>query len=499
MAINREKSPVIASAQARFIRDSFLFSILLVLGGLLRMLRAFILARWLGPQAFGTWTFVHIFSNYIPLSDLGMQKALLRQLPFLRGRNDVEGTKAVLNTASTINFFGAIIYSVVVLVWSFFLQQSFNSQALSLYAPAILLTAWAGYGKAVFLSTGLYEFRRRLEMLDVVLSSLFPIILGYWWGVRGAIIGLGISALIVVIMAARQLWQRFVFQIDWRIFRALFLTGLPILANALLRTTMHSVDRLLIAALLNHELLGVYSIANAGMGILGTIPSSLGRMLFVKFAEMDGESKTKANMFRAFHQSTAVLSSLFAPLVALSIVLFPIIVAVLLPKFVQGIAAGKLLIASIFFIGVSLPATNLCISTGRFKFVLVLKLVVVAAEFISVYLVIRNSMRLDHIALCVLCACAFFCVTMIIFCNRLYAQTLKHRIRCMANAMLPFLSVLVSLYTQNYIPLPKTYNQVSEILVYGAINFVIILVVSLPFVYLVNRRTQVFQKLMLNI
>ena len=161
MAINREKSPVIASAQARFIRDSFLFSIWVVLGELLRMLRAFILARWLGPQAFGTWTFVHIFSNYISLSDLGIQKAILRQIPFLRGRNDVEGIKAVLNTASTINFFGAIIYSVVVLVWSFFLQQPFNSQALSLYAPAILLMAWAGYGKAVFLSGVCLEYVRK--------------------------------------------------------------------------------------------------------------------------------------------------------------------------------------------------------------------------------------------------------------------------------------------------------------------------------------------------
>ena len=294
MDINREMPSVKVSSQ-EFIRDSFLFSIWLVLGGLLRVLRAFLLAKWLGPQAFGIWTFVNIFSNYIPLSGLGTQRAILRRVPFLRGKNDVEGIKAVLNTASTINFFGAIIYSLVIFGWSFFLQQPSNSQALAIYAPVILLITWVRYGKTFCISTGLYEFRRRLEMLDVVLASLFPVVLGYWWGVRGAITGLGISALIVAIIAARQLWQQFAFQIDWRIFRELFLTGLPILANALLLTTMRSVDRILIAALLNHELLGIYSIANIGIGILGAIPFSLGRMLFVKFSEMDGESKTKKN------------------------------------------------------------------------------------------------------------------------------------------------------------------------------------------------------------
>jgi hypothetical protein len=49
------------------------------LGGLLRILRAFFLAKWLGPQAFGTWTSVHIFSNYSPLSGWGTQSDLRRR------------------------------------------------------------------------------------------------------------------------------------------------------------------------------------------------------------------------------------------------------------------------------------------------------------------------------------------------------------------------------------------------------------------------------------
>ena len=499
MNIGRQKYRAEASSQAKFIRDSFLFSIWLVLGGLLRLLRAFFLAKWLGPQAFGTWTFVHIFSNYIPLSGLGTQRAVLRKVPFSRGRNDVAGIQTVLNTATTINVFGAIVYSVVVFAWSYSLQQPANAKALALYAPAILFVCWSMYGKTLFISTGLHESRRRLELLDVILASLFPLALGYWWGVYGAIAGLGIAACVVAFTAAYQLWPQFVFRIDWRIVRELFLAGLPILLNGLLLTTMRSVDRILIAALLNRELLGIYSIANAGIGILVTIPSSLGRMLFVKFAEMDGQSKTNENMVSAFSQSTIVLSSLFAPLVAMAVIVFPIAVVVLLPQFVQGIAAGKLLITSIFFIGISLPATNLCISTGRFKYVLALRVVVVTAEFIAVFFVIRNNMHLEDIALCVLCASAIFCVAMIIGCNHLFNQDLKAGIIRTGKSILPLCIIFTSFYIQNSI-YPFDNNDLGiETLRYFIINISIILTISAPFIYLVNRRTQVFQKLVSNV
>jgi O-antigen/teichoic acid export membrane protein len=244
--------------------------------------------------------------------------------------------------------------------------------------------------------------------------------------------------------------------------------------------------------------LGLYGIANAGISILATIPSSLGRMLIVKFAEMHGQSKTSESMVSALYQSTAVIASLFAPLIALATVFFPIAVLILLPRFVQGIAAGKLLIASVFFIGISLPATHLCISTGRFKPVVVLRLIVVVAEFVAVYIVIRHNMRLEHIAFCIFCASAVFCTAMIITCNYLFARTFRNGIYSTLNAILPFLSILSSLYIQYYIFPFENYGKGTDIMTSCIVNLVVIFVVSAPFIYVVYRRIPIFQKLIWN-
>ena len=65
--------------------------------------------------------------------------------------------------------------------------------------------------------------------------------------------------------------------------------------------------------------------------------------------------------------------------------MFPILVVYLLPEYVSGIAPGRLLIASVFFLGVSLPVTNWCVSTKRYGPVLTARLVILAAEFLGIY------------------------------------------------------------------------------------------------------------------
>jgi O-antigen/teichoic acid export membrane protein len=175
--------------------------------------------------------------------------------------------------------------------------------------------------------------------------------------------------------------------------------------------------------MLDHETLGLYSVGNAGVSILGAIPSALGQMLFVKFAEMEGQQRTKAHMAAVLDRTTMVLSILFAPILVITIATFPLVVVCLLPQYVKGIAAGQLLIASVFFLGSSLPVSKWCVSTGRSGPVLVLRLVIIMAEFAVLAAVIHHGTSLEAIALCILSAWALFSLTMIVIGHVLLAGT----------------------------------------------------------------------------
>ena len=94
------------------------------------------------------------------------------------------------------------------------------------------------------------------------------------------------------------------------------------MANGILFTTMATVDHILIAAMLSRDMLGVHGLARAGVAVLQTIPASIGQMLFVKFAELDGQSRTNIFMSQVLNRSTLILSVVMAPIVSGGIACF---------------------------------------------------------------------------------------------------------------------------------------------------------------------------------
>ena len=491
MKIRWKKRSIKAHAQARFVRDVSLFSGSRLYGALLGVVRSFLIARWLGPEAFGTWQFLNIYEQYSPYAGLGTRPAISRKIPFLRGKGDTEGIHAVLSTAFTINFFGPIIYSLIVLGCSFFVEQALDSRALAAFAPVILLLAWLRYAELLSIATGFYGFCSRLDMLHNTLITLFSVILVNFWGVYGIIAGFGISALIAVIYAARTLWHFFALKVDWRVLWDLIMTGIPITANGMFLSLMNMADKILIAALLDRKMLGIYGVGHAGISIMRTLPVAIGQMLFVKFAEMDGQNITREHMTRVLNKTTILLSCVLAPLVSALIVCFPVAVILLLPQFSEGISSGKLLIAEVFYMGISIPMTNWCISTGRFSPVLILRFIIVVIESIAIYLVIKNGPELEFIALCVLCASAIFSFSIITISNYLLENSLRHGIIHAGKSMSPSLSVIVIIMMQDYVYPIDAYVPDMTLIASCVLGLVITLVINIPFIYWANRHVRI--------
>jgi O-antigen/teichoic acid export membrane protein len=273
------------------------------------------------------------------------------------------------------------------------------------------------------------------------------------------------------------------FNIDWSLLKLLVLTGLPIMADIVLPITMSNVDRIMIAAMLTPEILGIYSIGSAGVTILGMIPSALGQMLFVKFAEMHGQNRNNDQVADIMEKTTLVLSSLFAPVLSLGIVLFPVIVIVLLPEYVSGIAAGRLLIASVFFFAVSLPATKWCVSTGHYVSVLTLRFIFAMVEFALVYVTIRSGGSLQSIALVMLVALAAFSGAISVICYRILSKPLLTGVVKTCKGILPFFIILGVIVAQDLTQGTATYLVGFQLIGSSTAALIIGSLLSTPFIY----------------
>jgi O-antigen/teichoic acid export membrane protein len=459
------------------------------MGGVCRLLTSFFVAKLLGPQSFGTWRFINIFSDYVHFTSLGTQPAMQREVPFLRGKSDFKSIEVVLRTVCATTFFSSITYSFALVVISYFLKDASYAAALIAFAPVILLLSWLRYAQEFSLATQMYGLRVRLEFLQAV-SSILGVGLIILWDIYGAIVGLGLSALIPLITAARKLSEHFSMRIELVVLQNLFATGFPLIADIILLITFSNADRILIAAMLSPEELGVYSIGYAAVGILGVVASAFGQMLFVKFAEIDGETKSNDYIAEVLEKTTIVLSCVFASMLSVALAFFPIVVVSLLPQYVEGIEAGKLLIAAIFFLGVSLPVTKWCVSTGRSLPVLTVRFAVVCGEFIAVYLVILKGLRLEFVAFCVLCAFAIFHCAIGIIGNYLLKKPLRVGIITLGHNTMPFLIIVAGIWISYFVYPTGPYIPGSRLIISCMTGLVVSMALSIPFVYWINKRTQ---------
>jgi hypothetical protein len=135
--------------------------------------------------------------------------------------------------------------------------------------------------------------------------------------------------------------------------------------------------------------------------------------------------------------------------------------------------------------------TNWCVSTGRFAPVLGLRLIVVALEFLAVSLSISAGTGLEGIALGVLGALAVFSTIIIIVGNQLLEQPLSRGLARAGGSILPFVSVLVAMFMQDYVYPLTAYRPGMRLYTSSLLAAVMSFVVSLPFVYWANKRTQI--------
>jgi O-antigen/teichoic acid export membrane protein len=373
-----------------------------------------------------------------------------RRVPFLRGKGDLYNLHRVTGTACTVYLFGAIVYSGGVFLWSFFIPEGSMASALALFAPVILLLGWQTYAFGLSMAMGLYGLRSWLEVVHALLTLLSAVVLINIWGLYGAIYSLGLGALITLAMAYGKLKDQYSLVVDWPTLKDLVVIGLPLVAEIILPVTMSNVDKIMIAAMLTPGALGIYSIGNSFVSILGTIPSALGQMLLVRFAEMDGQGRSKANTAAALEKATVVLASLFAPLLGLGIAVFPVIVVVLLPQYVDGIPAGSVLIASSFFVAVSVPATKWCLSTGHFVPVLALRVFIMIVQLTLIYLVIQAGGNLRAIAFVSFAAFAVFSIVICILSYKMLGKRIAAALMATCKAIVPFVVIFAVIMAQEF-------------------------------------------------
>ncbi len=411
-------------------------------------LRGFFLARILGPETFGLWAQMKLALMGSRHGSLGANDAMVREVPYLRGKglrkpaNDVKEAAAAINLAlSTI---AAILIVLLICLLSDHLSQNVREAWL------ILALIFPMRQMLLFVQAMLRAEKRFGQLSVVILSvafltSIFGIISAFYFGLLGFLV---VLALCHVLVLFAILLSRSPLRLpDYRLalsFR-LIKTGFPIMVSRFLRVLLYNVDQIVIWLLLSKSDLGIYSIQTYIFTIIMLVPVVVSAVLYPRIMEAFGKTGNPEKLARYLIQPTLVMGWLSSLLLGIMFLLLHLPFKWLLPEYVLSITPGRVLLLASFFRVISNMPMTIHISLRKEKRLMGITLISIALCVFTDIIMIKRGYGLTGVALGTTLGYFLYSYFTIGSATRLLGLSMRRQFSFMALTFMPFLFVLMLL------------------------------------------------------
>ena len=305
--------------------------------------RGIVLARELGPAAFGGWALLRLSMRYAGYADLGIFRGVEVELLHAPADSagDLERERVARSTLGYIlTVFGCL--AALGLGASFVVADPTVAVALRGFGAAILADEIYTYGLIYLRIAGRLRSYAMLEVIHAALQVVFTTVLAWRFGLPGALAGLVIASTLSIIVTPRSVPRRPM----WHgpTIRRLLKIGLPVLASMLLGTALSSGDRWVVAAIGGTSLLGYYAFAGSVAGLAGTLAAVIRTVIFPDVYGRARDDGAAAALRTHMGEALLPFARLYPPILgAIAFAIGPV-VALLLPRYLPAVAPARLFI-----------------------------------------------------------------------------------------------------------------------------------------------------------
>lgn len=367
-----------------------------------KFLGGFVVAGMLGPTLYGLRNAFGLVTEYQQFSHAGTLDAMRKEVPYYRGSNDAGKADDVM-----ANVFGAnMAYAAFALVVVFGLAIYFH---LSGYEPvyvdfALFLGGFIVFEKIrMFFDARLLVDKRsdslgKARLLHQFLGAAACVVLVYYYELRGLFIGLLIAEAVTAAYVVYLVRWVPAVRISARVVWSLLRVGLPIMLTALAFVLLRSVDRVVIAAQLPHELLGYFSVATIVSGLMPMVLADVvGAIMFPRIMEEVGR-RGDVRIKDYVVQPTLLIAYLTPFALGAIALTIHLPLTYVLPEYAPAIPVTRLLLLSSFCLSVPLISLLACIALNRQVSVLLLTLGSVAVNALLSYALISHGFGIEGVA-----------------------------------------------------------------------------------------------------
>ncbi len=359
----------------RILKETVIYGAGTFLSQVLSGLRGMMVAKMLGPAAYGFWKVIQVGIDYLSYAHVGFLHGLARQVPFYRSRGE-GGKEAEARTrvlwVTLVSSFLAGVFAVLV----------------TIPLPRETWFAWIGLA-VILIPAQLFRYLHMTCLADgrfAVLSGANLLMAGMSfvvmylaipsWGIYGVFAGLAIGYGCGVVLG----WGRGIFVIPsfpwsaWHspVVRDLLTAGFPFMCVDGLFVIWQGIDRLALASLYGarSEAMGHYGLAVMIASFATQIPQVVNRVLFRRTVgaftkQVDGTDTELIDLRRHVDLPTFAVAGWAPVLLAPCLLGSVVLIHLFLPEYSPAITPTALQLLSCYWIGVGMLVRNVFTATNR--------------------------------------------------------------------------------------------------------------------------------------
>ncbi|MEW6407122.1 MAG: oligosaccharide flippase family protein [Patescibacteria group bacterium] len=439
--------------------------------------------RYLGPYFTGIWSLLRIILDYSAYNSLGVDRAAMYKIPFFIGQNKQEEVREIQNCSFSFMFLASLLTSVLLAIITTFIKHRYPIEVVvGLYALSIIAIVEKISAFLILLpkAEGDFSVLSKAIIFDAILNITLVFLLVRPFFIYGLYTMMFLSAVINAVFVYSLIKCKVKLIIDTKIIKGLIKYGFPILGISLLTVILRSVDRIIIAKMLGVTFVGYFS-----LGIMtrnyAEIFASFSTVLRPRMMQAYGKEEKIEHMEKFVIGSCEIIA--FTLPIILSIIYFlgPVLVRLLLPKFIPGIIVMQILLLDSFFHSTYIQSQQFIIAIGKQKKIMAIITGVIILNGILDYFLIKMGLGIAGVAASTAFS-SFLSFILVQIVSMRYFMNNKDIIFFIIRVLVPvFYISLVSIFIGNIILVA---NQVIDLL----LKIVIVLTSSLPLLFYLNRR-----------
>lgn len=308
------------------------------------MIAGLLTARFVEPSALGLFNGMGLVLAYAPIAQFGVINGLNRELPFFIGRgNKARAEELASTTQAWAIVVGSLFSSCLTAVsaWHAFRGNWTLASGWLSYALGVFILFFAtSYLRATYRTSG--DFKK-LAIVQLARASflLMGVALVHWFRFYGLCLRYSLAAVAALILL--WIWRpiRVAPRLNFGDFKHLLSIGLPIFLVGLFYSWWTAFDKTLVLNYMGTEGLGLYAIALLTGTSLILIPQAVSQITYPRMAEQYGRTRKIGDLISITKRPILLMACVCPFFVVAGWFLVPLIVKILLPKYVSGIQAAQ--------------------------------------------------------------------------------------------------------------------------------------------------------------